>query len=208
MIVHYNFPHHCCTTLNLLRFCNQGQSTRYHCRLDTKNSNSATRKSFKKIAPHLVQVLKGVLTNLSVYYLAIKAYLELFMALWMWVWYPFKWGSNAVQNGNEIPTRLKMVGLLSTPGANNNRTLRHTRPWLAIGLVCNQFQIVRSFKRWFWLSNQHPAKMFDERSVAKQFYEFYFLLVSDVATNCFPFRNINFINCPKNWTKLVNSERK
>ena len=81
MIVHYNFPHHCCTTLNLLRFCNQGQSTRYHCRLDTKNSNSATRKSFKKIAPHLVQVLKGVLTNLSVYYLAIKAYLELFMTL-------------------------------------------------------------------------------------------------------------------------------
>ena len=132
MIVHYNFPHHCCTTLNLLRFCNQGQSTRYHCRLDTKNSNSATRKSFKKIAPHLVQVLKGVLTNLSVYYLAIKAYLELFMTLWMWVWYPLKWGSNAVQNGNEIPTRLKMVGLLSTPGANNNLIASHramTRNW-------------------------------------------------------------------------------
>ena len=114
------------------RLCNQGQSTRYHCRLDTKNSNSATRKSFKKIAPHLVQVLKGILTNLSVYYLAIKAYLELFMTLWMWVWYPLKWGSNAVQNGNEIPTRLKIVGLLSTPGANNNLIASHramTRNW-------------------------------------------------------------------------------
>ena len=73
-------------------------------------------------------------------------YLSPATAFWMWVWYPFKWGSNAVQNGNEILTRLKMVGLLSTPGANYlDLLLRQTQPWLSIGLVCNQQQL-KSFK--------------------------------------------------------------
>ena len=73
-------------------------------------------------------------------------YLSPATAFWMWVWYPFKWGSNAVQNGNEILTRLKMVGLLSTPGANYlDLLLRQIQPWLSIGLVCNQQQL-KSFK--------------------------------------------------------------
>ena len=97
-------------------FSNQAQLNRYHCSVDTKNLTHPPMQvilTIKIMAEHLFSEVfhQGLSTNLSLCYIfhgltpnqmEIWNYLLPALALWMWVWYPLKWGFKAIQNGNEF----------------------------------------------------------------------------------------------------------